>query len=361
MAEKIRNLEISNYRGIKHADLENFGDINVFIGKNGTGKSTVLEAIAIGASKCKVDYLGNSIFVNILNRRGWDKNKFYDIVEELNYQHKHSPKICINRKNAYFLSFFSSISSQDFETIKKEIKKEIEEIKVAINVNRLLKKEEKWYCTHYLWIDREKNLQYFILWNKELKNIFEDVEPVIALDNYMLRNLSLTANIFEKLIDLFGWKAKQAIIDGIKFLYSDVKDIDIKENIIRAIFDEYSLTFPSLADGLKSTLIVSIITYLLDKGFICIEEPENHLHPGMMEFYVDKIVESSKKRKNQIFISTHSLDFISLLLKRVEKENISVNLYHLIELEKGILKYVCYSKEDALGAIEKIGIDLRKL
>ena len=38
MAEKIRNLEISNYRGIKHADLENFGDINVLIGKNGTRK-----------------------------------------------------------------------------------------------------------------------------------------------------------------------------------------------------------------------------------------------------------------------------------------------------------------------------------
>ena len=36
--EKLQWVEIKNFRGIKEVKLENFTDINVFIGKNNTGK-----------------------------------------------------------------------------------------------------------------------------------------------------------------------------------------------------------------------------------------------------------------------------------------------------------------------------------
>jgi AAA15 family ATPase/GTPase len=45
-------LEINNFRGIRKLELNDFNRINVFVGKNNVGKTTVLEALFLlnGAS-----------------------------------------------------------------------------------------------------------------------------------------------------------------------------------------------------------------------------------------------------------------------------------------------------------------------
>ena len=40
-----KNLEINNFRGIKHLSIDEFSRVNVFLGQNNSGKSSVLEAI----------------------------------------------------------------------------------------------------------------------------------------------------------------------------------------------------------------------------------------------------------------------------------------------------------------------------
>lgn len=45
MTTHITNMEIKNYRGIKHLQLDDWGLINIIVGKNGAGKTSVLEAI----------------------------------------------------------------------------------------------------------------------------------------------------------------------------------------------------------------------------------------------------------------------------------------------------------------------------
>ena len=44
---KIRHLTIENFRAIERLDFDCSGNVNAFIGDNGAGKSTVLEAIAL--------------------------------------------------------------------------------------------------------------------------------------------------------------------------------------------------------------------------------------------------------------------------------------------------------------------------
>ncbi len=46
----LKSLTIDNFRGIKHLDIGTFGRVNIFVGANGSGKTTVLEALAIMAS-----------------------------------------------------------------------------------------------------------------------------------------------------------------------------------------------------------------------------------------------------------------------------------------------------------------------
>ena len=52
----IKQIEIENYKSIPSLELE-LGRVNVFIGENGSGKTNILEAVALGsaAAERKVD------------------------------------------------------------------------------------------------------------------------------------------------------------------------------------------------------------------------------------------------------------------------------------------------------------------
>ncbi|MBK8565864.1 MAG: AAA family ATPase [Saprospiraceae bacterium] len=45
----ITNIHIENFKSIQSLDLE-LGRLNIFIGANGSGKSNILEAIAMGSA-----------------------------------------------------------------------------------------------------------------------------------------------------------------------------------------------------------------------------------------------------------------------------------------------------------------------
>ena len=56
---KIKSLKIKNFRSYKNETKINFGDLNVFVGKNDIGKSTILEALDLffneGSGVVKLD------------------------------------------------------------------------------------------------------------------------------------------------------------------------------------------------------------------------------------------------------------------------------------------------------------------
>ena len=60
----IKSLEIKNFRGIKEAHLKGFVGINIFVGKNGSGKSSLLESLYVVLTR------GEELRY-IIKRRGW--------------------------------------------------------------------------------------------------------------------------------------------------------------------------------------------------------------------------------------------------------------------------------------------------
>jgi AAA15 family ATPase/GTPase len=61
----LNSLYISNYRNLKELKIDSIDQINLIAGKNNTGKSTILEAIAIYASKGDLNYI-----LQLLGNRG---------------------------------------------------------------------------------------------------------------------------------------------------------------------------------------------------------------------------------------------------------------------------------------------------
>ena len=72
----ITSLEIKNYRAIKSCKIEGLSRVNVFIGRNNSGKSSLLEAIYLASAAFKFeerlhkkDGISDKISY-LLNRRG---------------------------------------------------------------------------------------------------------------------------------------------------------------------------------------------------------------------------------------------------------------------------------------------------
>ena len=53
--EGFKNIDIKNFRGIKHLSIDDFSRVNVFLGQNNSGKSSVLEAIFLLAGMSNPD------------------------------------------------------------------------------------------------------------------------------------------------------------------------------------------------------------------------------------------------------------------------------------------------------------------
>ena len=61
----LNSLEIRNFRNLKELKINSLGNVNLITGKNNTGKSTLLEAVALYASKGDFNFL-----YQLLNERG---------------------------------------------------------------------------------------------------------------------------------------------------------------------------------------------------------------------------------------------------------------------------------------------------
>jgi len=92
------------------------------------------------------------------------------------------------------------------------------------------------------------------------------------------------------------------------------------------------------------------------------EEPELHTHPSLMRVVVNSILNSYRERGNQVFLSTHSLELIEMLLEQAEKLELKdqdLKIYR-VTLENGVLHSEEYTLSEALNALRKLEWDLRK-
>ncbi len=66
----IKEFSIENFKGIKSGKVEGLSEVNVFIGKNNSGKSTILEILNfVKAAFEPNDILDNPILYRLLQRR----------------------------------------------------------------------------------------------------------------------------------------------------------------------------------------------------------------------------------------------------------------------------------------------------
>ncbi|MDF2586659.1 MAG: hypothetical protein K0S41_500 [Anaerocolumna sp.] len=316
----IKQINIRNFKSLQNVSIDfdrNHYDIQCIIGKNGTGKSSILDAI---------DYFYKMSQNDIL---------YYDSYTDTNNRYIQKMQI----EFIYDLDMPAKLSTNDYlDSIMGELIPYIKDGKILLRLTQYKDGNIEWFPS-------DKNIR------KTLSKLFpiymidtrfitlEDWSIIwsiigeLSISNIKRNDNKIDKKLDELLDEVYGKKYSKAL--------AKIKNIFISENItinknnynerfISALntrlggseFLSDSKKIDYYSDGTNSLkyikLIVQLVSFLSETGWknpmIIIDEPEIGLHPQYIEDLVQCIYESLNPRVN-FLVTTHSTNLITSLIK----------------------------------------------
>lgn len=325
----INKIEIDKFKGIEKIEIDNLNKINIFVGANNSKKTTVLEAISLFNINDVENlrrilsgrkYIG---YEEILNSFFYNLNTFEDpIIMLFEKENKRELKISCEKKVMEVSFSEKEIFNGESSNInQKSIYKFLLDNKPSIEI----KVENNSIGFSSLNNVKESNIVY-IPTNREISKLADNIRK---LQNYK------KIDELTEILKCYDKNLQKIYVDGYN-IFVDLDNVD------------KSLSIGTMGEGFISSLI--IISNLLVAGgnnkevIILIDEIENGLYRTALKKLIGTILKLIKEYNIQLFITTHSEEFLKEFYKLNLKNTVS--LYRM-ENEKNGIKATYYSEEEA--------------
>lgn len=333
---KIKDLTIKNFKGIKELKIENLNRINIFIGDNNSKKTTILEAIAL-MNRYNTDNLKT-----ILSNKKYTTHKNSLDSFFYNLKLRNHPLITIKD---------SKDKEQKLEILSEHENTEFLEENKNIFIDEEKQELEKISYNYKFLMDEKENVKVEVTGrNAKLISLGIKIPKIISYIpsgrniSFFINNLREIQNSkkLDKIIEIskkYSNELEKIYLDG-ENVYVDLKNIG------------KSLSISSMGEGFISilTIISNFVLNRYKEKVILIDEIENGLYRTKLKELITFILEFIKEENIQLFITTHSEEFLKEFYKLIsDKENI-VNLYRL-ENNGNEIKTIFYSEEEAKETI----------
>lgn len=337
--QKIDNIEIKNFKSIRHQKIEGCKKINVFIGYPNVGKSNILEALSLLTlirTKRPVG-IGQLIrfdrFSQLFSYSGVAEkieisfNDFYTLY--LNYKDEEG-LISFLRDNRnldpFTVANYSSILVGKGSIITGQTNGVDDFSGFFLELNSLNIKPYKFISNEYL--ESSKNKKYSAL---ELKIPYGDNLSEVVAQNKIL------FNYFANLLTEYNAK-----------LYNDNYELKFELNSENGIPTLYPLSL--LADTLVRLVFFRTAISTSENSVLLFEEPEAHMFPP----YIKKLTTDILFDKtNQFFLATHSPYVLDELILD-GGDDLAV---YLVDYKEGET-IIHHLSNDDLSEIRQYGVDL---
>lgn len=346
----IERLRIENYKVYRKMEIRNLSHFSVFLGVNGAGKSTLFDIFG---------FLSDSLKGNVrtaLNRRGGFKEVYSrdgegPIVIEIKF--RNDPAEGITQP---LITYLLEIDQEDglpviiSEVLKyrrgpygkpytfldfhkgagSAITNEADYMSSADNKFQDIREDQQLDAPDILAIKGLGQFQRFAAISS-FRRLLEDwyvsnfqIQDARAVEDVGLsEHLSVTGNnlaqvtrfIREQYPDVF-----HTIIEKFKQRVPGVENVEAEETLDGRIvlkFKDNSFRDPFVSrfvsDGtIKMFAYLVLLNDPVKHPLLCVEEPENFLHPDLLYELAEEFREYAK-RGGQVFISTHSPDFVNAI------------------------------------------------
>ena len=362
----LNSLYIKNYRNLKELKINSLGKVNLVTGKNNTGKSTLLEAIAIYATKGDLSLIYQlleergetfiqrnananptetniKIFSSLFNDRivGFDIADAISIgnIENTLFGEKLSSEDYISLR---FVKYIDEIhtDAQGYRTRTRKVSQNDSEImddyKIGFEINT-------GGTSSVLLLDEEKPYRFGVKGFKNNDNI------------QIVRTRNINRGVNGGLFDNIALTDKeQYVIEALKIIEPLTERIAFIEEapreriaVIKLSDSQRVLPLQSMGDGINRILTIILALVNTDNGYLLIDEFENGLHYSVQEKLWTIIFELSRKLNIQLFATTHSEDCIKGFESVLNKpDNLSKGKLIRLDNENGIIKQVEFDAKE---------------
>lgn len=302
---RIKKLHIRNFKSLVDFELENLKPFCAFVGPNASGKSNIFEALE---------------FTNYLIRYQNEAPGFFNGLESifsykrdhnaihLNYEFNNDILITLVGQGADNQDRFNAIHSSGGNSMNplfiRDLQKREEFVEKRKQAGKLYENEYEQFADNFSRIFVGKTLLKRILSNSiRLSSDASNLPEVIG-------------TIFE------NGEKRNDFIEWLHILIPEFEDIEIRKSNIDGNYDFFihekgsKKPFPRtlISDGTYNILSLMAAVYQSNQPqFLCIEEPENGLHPQAIELLVDFFREKCEEEGHHIWLNTHSQTLVRCL------------------------------------------------
>lgn len=328
----IRSVLIERLRGIRRGKLDDLSNLVILVGPNASGKSTILDALLIGANPSPPSGVGLAVQRHIGQERG---------TKWLSWKAGSEGHVRI------------SVKTREGSTLECKVLQTKQQH--TINCQYFIREKSKTHQTTATVLFTPDN--HFK--TQGIVKLRDGLPEIRLIETWAGATHDPLHQIYSEAAE--QGRKKQAIqlisdivpeMDGIEVL------TDNNKPYVAVTYKDRAIPVSLAGDGIQSMIRLCFGLAASPGGIVLIEEPEVHQHPGAMRQSARAIM-ATIRRGVQVVLSTHSLEFIDALLAECEECDLDeISLYRL-RLDGGNLLSSCLSGEEVSSSRSEIENDLR--
>ncbi len=384
MTQILRNLYINGFRGFQEITLADFADINIIVGMNNSGKTSLLEAIGILCNP-----LNPFVWFEVSQRKFTSNKGFFrntpnsESLKWIFSQNKNSNNEQFDRELNISCDggiFVSNLKAKLSEIFSLELNENIENLDIQSNNEEQFNedKENEDYNKKGLELSIEisyqnkEDEQQSLFEKKDIAKSFEFWEndrfvyrkpenpfiktKIISPSYSGSESVQLSQAILSEDKDI-----KNEILELIQFFDSDILDLIIlfpKEKYSGIYIDHKKLGITPLyvlGDGIKKTMAIAIAIQSAENGILMIDEIETSFHVSILQSIFSWLVKSCLSKNIQLFITTHSIEAVDAIIE----SDVDINKIVAFQLNNGNKRIKRFSGKLVKELRFEGGLDIR--
>ena len=362
------DLSIKGFRFFDQISVPELGHVNLFAGRNGVGKTTVLEAVKVYASRGDESVLaeliaGREEFLAGVNKDG-EKENFLDLKAlfsgrkpSVGTQIEIGPeegggklKIKLANLEDEKAPLFREFADADFSEREASVLKISFRNKqwlvpglfenyrrVQRRISRVADNNERSAAMKSQWLGPE------LLSNRAIAELWDEI-TLTEDEDLAIKALNLVLDHKVDRVAMVGEDESRVRWGG--------------RRAVCRIGDNGPVSLKSLGDGAARLFSTALALASCRDGFLLIDESENGIHYTIQQKFWSMILHTAKENNIQVFATTHSFDCVRGFAQAVaEAEDVSGSLVRL-EREDRQTRCIRYSEEE-LKSAAKYNIEVR--
>ena len=380
----LKTIKIENFRGFRSFELQQLGRLNLLVGTNNSGKTSILEAIQLLCSRVNLEGLSETMNIRGEYFFGDDRKRERELdIRHLFYGHEIEPGSQFS---------ISGINNDALEQLVVSIG--IRPIRTPYDSNT--NSDEQYNLIYEELIDSNsgelKGFDFTIKWThgEEQENWKRRLSPNMGLaDEYpgslrflspqkktktrtqFVTSSSLTA---EKMIELFDQvvltpeeKLVQEALHTIEPKLERIASVSSGRNrrlnsregfVVRLSDSNQRVPIGSMGDGMWRMLGLTLATVGAGDGVLFVDEVDTGFHFTAMSDMWKLIWETAKRLNVQVFATTHNSDCWTSLASIASQEDAAGDGITIQRIERGKATGIVFTETEIVIAAKR-GIEVR--